>query len=289
MCDICANLSLLAWFLFDSSSSCRWHTALCTQKPWRPWTEGRHWKYRLTRFNTSVCLFTCLSDLLCTFLFTCLYDFLLTCLSDFLITCLSLQVTQDSRVLQVSVASLDLMELKETREMVDFLVHLDDKVPEHTYHTCTTPVLHIFCTYIPSSSCRTARCCWRYWRRRTWRLQLRWRCRYRQQPDVTSCLLVLAVKSVTVHLTRTSAAFSHHSKVSMTLKQSILSPFSELWNLTCFLTDLTDSDCSSKCLKSSWKGSLQASTFLLKITRNHKSQSYCSHQSKQTLKSCSSI
>lgn len=40
---------------------------------------------------------------------------------------LEIQVTQDSRALQVSVASLDLMELKETKDILDFLDHLDDK------------------------------------------------------------------------------------------------------------------------------------------------------------------
>lgn len=40
---------------------------------------------------------------------------------------LEIQVTQDSRVLQVFVASLDLMELKETKDNLDFLDYLDDK------------------------------------------------------------------------------------------------------------------------------------------------------------------
>lgn len=40
---------------------------------------------------------------------------------------LEIQVTQDSRVLQVFVASLDLMELKDTKDSLDFPDYLDDK------------------------------------------------------------------------------------------------------------------------------------------------------------------
>lgn len=43
---------------------------------------------------------------------------------------LEMQGTQVSRVLQVFVASPDLMELKETKDSLDGLVHLDDKDPQ---------------------------------------------------------------------------------------------------------------------------------------------------------------
>ena len=74
------------------------------------------------------------------------------------------------------------MELKETKEVLDFLDRLDDKVPEDGCHSWTPHVLYsisyIILTYILSSSFRTSWFCWRYWRRRTWRIQLQWRSRY---------------------------------------------------------------------------------------------------------------
>lgn len=53
-------------------------------------------------------------------------------LSEMLNCCIissSLQVTLGSLEAQVSEASLDRMDLKETKDSQDFLVYLDDKVP----------------------------------------------------------------------------------------------------------------------------------------------------------------